>query len=234
MLKLVILDYDGTLYSGDNFTNWQSYCEERLFELTKNNSKYKTYITQKPNFREPGILIKALNYCNLKPEDWYNAINSTPYQLNAEKLRATNSEFLKKLKSNHKLYVVTNSPPNFLKITNKLIGLDTSYFEEIISNSFEENSKIKYYKYILEKEKINPNEVLMIGDNYLKDIVPALELGLNVFLVDDVKNYNNNFWKYIKKLDNSESLTTQKALSLKSVKIWENEIQSLNDWLIIK
>ena len=74
----------------------------------------------------------------------------------------------------------------------------------------------------------------MIGDNYLKDIVPALELGLNVFLVDDVKNYNNNFWKYIKKLDNSESLTTQKALSLKSVKIWENEIQSLNDWLIIK
>lgn len=65
-------------------------------------------------------------------------------------------------------------------------GMDMNIIDDIFVSSQYETTKrdIGLYKILLSKYKLNPNEILHIGDNYCSDIMSAKELGINTFYYD--------------------------------------------------
>ena len=99
-------------------------------------------------------------------------------------------------KKGYQVKVATN--PMFPKIaTNKRIkwaGLDSSMFKEITTYEDYHYCKpnINYYKEIIEKFNLNPEECYMIGNDVDEDLV-ARKIGLKVCLVNDnLINRNNS------------------------------------------
>ena len=62
----------------------------------------------------------------------------------------------------------------------KKMGINRKYFKKIYQNNFlkSDMSKAVAYKKILKKEKVKPTQIVVIGDNYHNDILPALDLGM--------------------------------------------------------
>ena len=82
------------------------------------------------------------------------------------------------------------------------MNINPNYFEDILANRFEgdNDSKEILYKEILEKEKISPNEMLVIGDDYEVDILPAFEIGAYGVLI---KNSQFKYKKIMTQIDNN-------------------------------
>jgi FMN phosphatase YigB (HAD superfamily) len=72
------------------------------------------------------------------------------------------------------------------------------YFGPVFSDIFvsEEMGIAKpsaeFYKKVLDKIDINPKDILYIGDSFKLDLKPALELGINAYIVDRDNFYANN------------------------------------------
>ena len=75
------------------------------------------------------------------------------------------------------MYIVSNSLETSVRANMAFLRIEPSFFKDIISNK--ENSKKKEYENIIKREGILPNELLVIGNSYSSDILPALEIGAN-------------------------------------------------------
>lgn len=93
-------------------------------------------------------------------------------------------EFIQLLKTNNiKIGLLSNNL--FLQQYNKLKVLNILEYFDFIQTTEEvghEKPSILAYLTIINKMNINKDKILMIGDNYSHDIVPALYLGLTPFL----------------------------------------------------
>ena len=47
-------------------------------------------------------------------------------------------------------------------------------------------TKTPYMKKIIDETGFAPNEILMVGDSYQNDIIPAKQLGMQTYLVNTV------------------------------------------------
>jgi putative hydrolase of the HAD superfamily len=103
-------------------------------------------------------------------------------------------ETLEYLSSKYELVVLTNwFKDSQLKRLEK-VGID-KYFKEIYGGD-------KYIKPSLESYKIamgnkNPNECIMIGDNYITDIEGAINAGLQAIMITSKDFTSNDFYKVI-------------------------------------
>lgn len=79
------------------------------------------------------------------------------------------------------------------------VGLKPDDFDYITSfeNSTYCKPNPKYYEEIIEKNNLNPNECLMVGNNVLEDMI-AEKLGIATYLITDVleNEYNLDYSKY--------------------------------------
>ncbi len=109
-------------------------------------------------------------------------------------------ETLEHLSLKSKIYIATgasSSSENDIQNAFKRVKLDkfiTGYYCK--SNLGIEKGTVSFFRKIVDTLNANPSEITMVGDNFERDIKPALLLGLNaVLLTNDINkrkylNYN--------------------------------------------
>ena len=198
MILGVIFDFDGTLYDYDlcntnglngvfNFLNIN-------YEVNKDNVKQiYNKITKE---------IKVSNNCNNKfNKSIYFKILieklNLPIELIDDIIKIYNDEFNLSLKlfdniielfdilKNSKIKIGLLSNNNFKQQYDKLIRLNILQYFDCIQTSdeigYEKPSNLMYLS-IINKLKLPAENIIMIGDNYDHDIIPALDLKLIPFL----------------------------------------------------
>jgi putative hydrolase of the HAD superfamily len=215
MILGVIFDFDNTIYDYD-ICNKNSLC------------KVFTYIEQKFNienikkiYKKINIEIKqSNNYCNKYNKNIYFKrlleIINIPIDNLDNILKLYYDEFNNNLllsiypniedlfkflkKDNIKIGILSNN--NFKQQYDKLVKLNLISYIDYIQTSDEngyEKPDFSIFYSIINKMKIQTENILMIGDNYEHDIEPALKLGLIPFLFKkDDKNINIDNKKFFK------------------------------------
>ena len=87
------------------------------------------------------------------------------------------------LSKKYKIIIASDHPADFLKIS--LSRIDLSKINTIFSSNDMKLSKRdkKFWRYVIKKLNVKPNEVLHIGDRYINDYISPMSLGINSFLI---------------------------------------------------
>lgn len=181
--KIIIFDQDGTFYSREKpFYKYLSittknWIKEKLkISDSKINFFYKKLINRYPN---PLIGFKSLG---LSISDYHNKVfANAPMHLIKK-----NPSLIKLLyKTNSKKYVVTFSPSKYSKLLQEKIGI-----RHLIKKTYcfsETNKcldKVVYYRKIRRENSVKPQNILVIGDNFINDIKPAITYNFMAILIN--------------------------------------------------
>lgn len=182
-IKVVVFDFDDTLYSGVDWTPWDKFCLKGLEFLFKDLPDEEFKIIKKrveDNSSTDSAVINELILAGRKPIEWLEYRDNNNCDLDYSVCKITSNDTIQSFAEKYVLYIVTNSTKKDLENTAKILNLDLSSFKEIIVNKYENNemSKKVLYKYVLDKEKISPNEMYVIGNSLKSDIQPALDLSI--------------------------------------------------------
>lgn len=181
MIKVVIFDFDDTLYSDTNPLPWKNFCiktvEYFLKKLKVEDSENILNIVKNSGFSDRQ-LIKFIVSLGAKEKDVKDYMQSHNIEGNAfENCKKVSNTTLRDFQQYFVMYIVSNSLETSVQDNMELLKIDSSFFKDIISNK--EDSKKKEYENIIKREGILPNELLVIGNSYSSDILPALEIGAN-------------------------------------------------------
>lgn len=180
-IKLIIFDFDMTIYEGENWVHWNEYLErflkhvindddKRLAFQKKYDIKYGTnlqYIVQAEG-EEFGRITKSMEF-----------MSKEFYPLDLPNLKHLEDAYFKSLSKDVKLAIVSNSSKEYVLHYLKIFGINEKYFTYIMNNEYQLDnfSKGVNYEKIMKEQNFLPQEVLVVGDSYRTDIAPALELG---------------------------------------------------------
>ena len=181
MSKVVIFDFDDTLYSDTNPLPWKNFCiktvEYFLKKLKVEDSENILNIVKNSGFSDRQ-LIKFIVSLGAKEKDVKDYMKSHNIEGNAfENCKKVSNTTLRDFQQYFVMYIVSNSLETSVQDNMELLKIDSSFFKDIISNK--ENSKKGEYENIIKREGILPNELLVIGNCYSSDTLPALEIGAN-------------------------------------------------------
>lgn len=95
-------------------------------------------------------------------------------------------EYLKELKQNTRLVVCTNSDEVDAKRLLKFLEID-EHFEELIPSAMKPVQTKKHFKYVLDHFDVKPEQVVSVGDNFMNEVAPALQLGMKAVWLTDAK-----------------------------------------------
>ena len=179
MIKIIAFDLVGVLVNEKDIV--LSSKEEKLERLFG------------PNLSDQDYLKEAKNIVF----DIFNIINITKILIN-KLYKVKDKDIFKEIKeinSNIKIVIATNHVSFVKDFINN--NFDTNYLDDLIISA--EINKIKpnldFYKYILNKYKIEANELLFLDDN-IKNINGAKKLGIQTIMVeksinmiDEIKSY---------------------------------------------
>lgn len=167
MIKLIAFDFVGVLVN------------ERDIELTDVENKLERMFG--PNLNDSDYLIEARK---LIEKD--SIIMNTTESLIEKLYKVKDSDIFKKIKEKHpdvKIIIATNH----LSFVRNFIGesFDVDYLDDLIISA--EIHKIKpnvdFYKYLLDKYKINSKELLFIDDNK-ENVDSAKNIGISTIKVE--------------------------------------------------
>lgn len=86
-------------------------------------------------------------------------------------------EYLMELKKEKILIVCTNSDEADAKRLLRFLDIDQC-FHELIPSALKPVMTKKYFLHVLDKYKVEPQKAVSVGDNYMNEIAPALQLGM--------------------------------------------------------
>jgi putative hydrolase of the HAD superfamily len=213
MIQGIIFDFDNTLYDYDISNNLAL---TKVFEFIANKFNLERDLIEN-KYNQINKLIKESNNCSNKfnksiyfkqlleelniliyfLQDIINIYN----EFNNLTLYDNVLNFIKFVKkSNIMIGILSNN--NFIKQYDKLVKLELIQYIDFIQTSdevgYEKPNKLIYLS-LLNKMKLNPENVLMIGDNYHHDIIPALNLGLIPFHFNSKYQklqYNDKYFEF--------------------------------------
>lgn len=197
-IKVIVFDFDDTLYIGNVWKNLYNYKIETLETfLDKDEAKrildesirIKTSNSNNGNINNDKIIL-VLEQNGYDTSKYKKAVNKSIYKHTGE-VEPILNEFLEELSKKYSLYCVSMSHKAYLDFYFEKYKIKTSYFKAIMSADIyaEDKSKTPILRKIIEKEHISPNELLMIGDSLSHDIEPAKRIGCQTFHFTE-KNFN--------------------------------------------
>lgn len=193
MIKVVIFDFDDTLYSNINPEPWETFCLNTVKYFLVNNNKYNILEEAKYKAFSDKQLIKFLKLQGEKEEDIQNYFSTHEVIGDIFKgCTVTSEQTLNTFANNFQLYIVSNSLESSIRSNMKKLGINENLFKQIISN--DDVTKEKAYKSIILKERINSDELLVIGNSYTSDILPALNLGAKGKVICDANFSFSDFF----------------------------------------
>ena len=198
MIKVIIFDFDNTLYNGDVWQNWDGYINTFLDEYFKKEKEKQIFLNKHladANFLDERYICNGLIREVGTAEPMINYLINNPYEYTGKNVMFVKNDFLKELSKDFHLYIVSNTPSNTIKIALKKYGIDSNLFKDILFNPAEKLDSTKKDKYqkIMNAENVKTNEVIVVGDSFNSDIKPALELDMQHLLVgslDDIYNFD--------------------------------------------
>jgi len=202
--KVLIFDFDGTLYSGKNvFNNIPQYIHsnKRKFLPKISDSEYKKILKNNPNWNNPNLqgsslvneiynLKKKYPHLDISIKDFLHWDNLEPDPIILKNAHLVDYIFMENLCKEYPTYIVSNSSTTHLEYYLKQLNLNKKWFKKVISNQFtiKDRTKKHYYETILTQENCEPKDVFVFGDSVKSDLVPAEKLGMNAIFVDDTDN----------------------------------------------
>jgi putative hydrolase of the HAD superfamily len=215
MIEGIIFDFDGTLYDynlcnqsalkivfdfiENNFNLAKDVIETKYDKINKlikesnnNNNKFNKNIYFKQLLEELNLPLKNLdNILELYNNEFNNNL----------KLFDNFLEFIQYIKvSNIKIGILSNN--NFKQQYDKLNKLNLIDYIDFIQTSDEvgnEKPNKLIYISLLNKMKLNPENILVIGDNYNHDVDPSIDLGLIPFHFKNNNEdiiYSNKYFEF--------------------------------------
>ncbi len=203
MIKALLFDYGGTLDT--NGIHWS----EKFWEVFQRNN----IIFPKEEHNKAFVYAEPLTPQYIKPDDkLFNTLKIQIYYIikylnenkvhqfdNLEKTAIylayecvddvlknveTTKKILSKLKDNYKLGVVSNYYGNLESVLESLEL--KNFFDTIIDSSKVEVKKPdpKIFQIALERLKVNPDETIVIGDSYERDIKTSKSIGCRTIWFD--------------------------------------------------
>ncbi len=202
MLKVILFDLDGTLYTSSEV--YQKFAEAayhtyaKLKKTTVEKAKEVLERRRKEMKKERGYEVPytlALLSVGISIEEWHkeniNFFNPGDLLKKNELLKI----ILSKLKEKYKLAVFTNNNRIQTERILKALGIER-LFDYIFT--YESYKLIKpnpeVFKKIIKELKIKPEECLMVGDRYHFDLLPAQEQEMKIYEVkgpDDISELLN-------------------------------------------
>lgn len=212
-IKCVVLDFDGTMYSGGDWSN-----EPILFGdfLVKKNllPEYPTrdekleYLKNKyPNYHVIQQMFAFLHDNGIDDSEFRQYNEENICEIRSEDIVFINPELISGLAKSYSLYMISDSAIPYLEFYLEHAGLDKREFKEILSNEYKDEglTKIPMMKKVLAKTGLKPDEVLMIGDSEKSDIIPAKLVGFQTCHVMHVSETE----KILKKLIRAKNSKAQ-------------------------
>ena len=206
--KVIIFDFDGTLYSSEHkYDLLKPQVDEnrRKFLPYLTDEQYKNLCQESPEWEQAvgsNKIAKTIYDMKYKYPEYLITVDAflqwqydEVYNIVLDKSQFVNTEFLKQVCEKYPTYVVSNSSFTHIKFYMDKIGVSPEWFKYIFSNSYLEydQSKKPYYKTILDFEKGNPKDYYVFGDSKSADLEPASELGMSTILVKNAKDIQKQF-----------------------------------------
>jgi putative hydrolase of the HAD superfamily len=198
MIKLIIFDFDNTLVNTRDATIKALKC---IYKKIKPKITFKKFLEICDNF-ERNYNFKRKEWFYYFTKNWKKAkeLEKIYWEIVMKNTKVFEGvrETLKKLKRKYKIVLLTlTDGKKGIKMKRiKRLRLD-KYFDKIyigMENVREHKPKISAFKRILKDFKVKPKEVVMVGDSYERDILPAKKL--KIFTISFRKR--NNADKVIK------------------------------------
>ena len=193
-IKCVILDFDGTMYSG---ADWSK--ESELFGrfLVENNyisecgtleEKVSKLSEIYPNYHLIQQIFAYLHDNGIDDSSFRKFNNENICEIRSKDIVFLKPEIVDRLAKNYKIYIISDSAVPYLEFYLDYAGIDKTRFEKILSNEYNDAgyTKIPMMKKVLHETGANSDEVIMVGDSEKSDIVPAKLLGLQTCHVKHV------------------------------------------------
>lgn len=201
VIKVIIFDFDDTLYSNANPLPWKNYCQRVIkYFASRYHKDTEEFLLEVKNInfsdRQLNQFLISLGAKQEEINKYY--INHKPNDSTFNNCIVTPNSVLKEFKKSHKLYVVSNSLESSVRKNMETLGIDAHIFEQIVTNFNE--TKEESYRQILYKENILPNEVLVIGNSYHSDILPALNIGFYAKIINSANFKYSDFFDSENKL----------------------------------
>lgn len=198
MLKVIIFDFDGTLYNGWVWDGWQDYINKFLnsyFKSEKEKNEFLKEYVQGYEYLDERAICEGLIQKIGTAKPMLDYLENEFYPYHSPDLQYISVDFLKELSKKYHLYIVSNTPDKSVKIHLKNNNIDENLFKEVIYNKCDSLNASKKAKFeeIMKKENAEPSEILVVGDTYSIDIEPAKMLKMNTLYVrtlQDIYNYN--------------------------------------------
>ena len=202
-IKVVIFDFDDTLYFGVDWKFWK----EEYIAFFENHFSYlsadekKNLIKKHLNrdyIKNSTDIIKILIAEEGSAKAWLDFRDSISGELSEEEKKGNivpqeeMQEFYNQAKRlNGKLYIVSNSTLKDIKAFAEFYNIDLSIFEKIYTNDYDisDITKERYYKEIIAENNITPSEAMVIGDSYANDILPAKKLKMHYYQCENGFTY---------------------------------------------
>ncbi|MCI8749627.1 HAD family hydrolase [Lachnospiraceae bacterium 48-42] len=191
--KVIVFDMDGTLYDLEDVIsmNYQMQCDFLVIKQKISKKGAASLLNSNgiyPEIREDSkSCTEFFEQLGYDKAEW-NSFREEHFDENfiSREKFAVNS-VLEEFTKNYILILLTsNSKKNVYKILAHL-DISVTNFREIIcsdSNKIDmEFNKKKAFQYILDNYKVQPNEILSIGDRFMTDIQPLLMIGGSGILI---------------------------------------------------
>lgn len=199
-IKAIIFDFDATLYNSDNtvWDEWGNFVSSGLdYCLVDKTDDEKIEFRTKYGL---GEIFSGNDLCNALVKEygeayqWPKYMSTHIYNMENKELDFLDNDFINDIAKSYKIFIVSNSSKEYIEHTAKLFGFDISGFSGIYGNQFLPNdmTKMPRYQMIMRESKLLPEQILVLGDNFNIDIVPAISLGfstLHVKTKDDIYKF---------------------------------------------
>ena len=196
--KVIILDFDGTFYSGDEvFSLMGDYLRDnrRLFLNSITDKEYEVIVNENEEWNKLDSCSAIANYVyylkkkypeyKITIKDFLNQQSSTYDPLLLDNAEFVSPLYIRELCKKYPVYIVSNSSHTHIKHYMKVMNINPRWFKRIVSNKFthKDTTKRHYYKKITDLENCKYSNTYVFGDIDKSDLLPARELGMNTYLV---------------------------------------------------
>lgn len=182
-IKVVIFDFDDTLYRGGTWTRWGDYVINFYNIAVKDPEKCQAFRERYglDGWSNGATIAKAMidEFGSARKFSKYGS--KFIFQHIVENMIHVSDEEISKISKEYKLYIVSNNTKKYIKHYLGEFEISRKHFKGIYENKFlpKDPTKSHIYHEIMKKTKTKPQEILVVGDNYDNDVLPALNLGMN-------------------------------------------------------